>query len=132
VPGLGRLDDLVERLRSAGRDVTLVRQNSDDLELLPAAADQAAFRIIQESLTNVVRHAATAHATVRVVAEEGRLTVEVRDDGPAMSVPAEGNGIRGMRERAKAVGGTLRLLVGEPSGLVVRADLPLAVDGGVR
>ena len=49
-----------------------------------------------------------------------------------MSVPAEGNGIRGMRERAKAVGGTLRLLVGEPSGLVVRADLPLAVDGGVR
>jgi signal transduction histidine kinase len=132
VPGLGRLDDLVERLRSAGRDVTLVRQNSDDLELLPAAADQAAFRIIQESLTNVVRHAATAHATVRVVAEEGRLTVEVRDDGPAMSVPAEGNGIRGMRERAKAVGGTFRLLVGEPSGLVVRADLPLAVDGGVR
>jgi signal transduction histidine kinase len=132
VPGLGRLDDLVERLRSAGRDVTLVREKSDDLELLPAAADQAAFRIIQESLTNVVRHAATAHATVRVVAEEGRLTVEVRDDGPAMSVPAEGNGIRGMRERAKAVGGTLRLLVGEPSGLVVRADLPLAVDGGVR
>lgn len=132
VPGLGRLDELVERLRSAGRDVTLVRENSDDLELLPAAADQAAFRIIQESLTNVVRHAATAHATVRVVAEEGRLTVEVRDDGPAMSVPAEGNGIRGMRERAKAVGGTLRLLVGEPSGLVVRADLPLAVDGGVR
>jgi signal transduction histidine kinase len=132
VPGLGRLDDLVERLRSAGRDVTLVRENSDNLELLPAAADQAAFRIIQESLTNVVRHAGVAHATVRVVAEEGRLTVEVRDDGPAMSVPAEGNGIRGMRERAKAVGGTLRLLVGEPSGLVVRADLPLAVDGGVR
>jgi signal transduction histidine kinase len=132
VPGLARLNDLVERLRSAGRDVTLVRENSDDLELLPAAADQAAYRIIQESLTNVVRHAAMAHATVRVAAEEGRLTVEVRDDGPAMSVPAEGNGIRGMRERAKAVGGTLRLLVGEPSGLVVRADLPLAVDGGVR
>jgi signal transduction histidine kinase len=132
VPGLGRLDDLVERLRSAGRDVTVVRENSDDLELLPAAVDQAAFRIIQESLTNVVRHAAMSHATVRVTAEEGRLTVEVRDDGPAMSLPAEGNGIRGMRERAKAVGGTLRLLVGEPNGLVVRADLPLAVDGGVR
>ena len=110
----------------------MVRENSDDLELLPAAVDQAAFRIIQESLTNVVRHAAMSHATVRVTAEEGRLTVEVRDDGPAMSLPAEGNGIRGMRERAKAVGGTLRLLVGEPNGLVVRADLPLAVDGGVR
>jgi signal transduction histidine kinase len=133
VPGLGRLDDLVERLRSAGRDVTLVRENSDDLELLPAAVDQAAFRIIQESLTNVVRHAPAAHATVRVVAANtGMLTVEVSDDGPAMSVPAEGNGIRGMRERAKAVGGTLHIVVGEPSGLVVRADLPLAADGGVR
>jgi signal transduction histidine kinase len=133
VPGLGRLDDLVERLRSAGRDVTLVWENSDDLELLPAAVDQAAFRIIQESLTNVVRHAPAAHATVRVVAADtGMLTVEVSDDGPAMSVPAEGNGIRGMRERAKAVGGTLHIVVGEPSGLVVRADLPLAADGGVR
>jgi signal transduction histidine kinase len=132
VPGLGRLDDLVERLRSAGRDVTLVRENSDDLELLPAAVDQAAFRIIQESLTNVVRHAAAAHVIVRVAAEGGRLTVEVRDDGPAMSVPAEGNGIRGMQERAKAVGGTLHIVVGEPSGLVVRADLPLARDGGAR
>ena len=132
VPGLGRLDDLVERLRSAGRDVTLVRQNSDDLELLPVAVDQAAFRIIQESLTNVVRHAATAHVTVRVAAEEGRLAVEVSDDGPAMSVPVEGNGIRGMRERAKAVGGTLHIAAGDPSGLAVRADLPLAVDGRVR
>jgi signal transduction histidine kinase len=132
VPGLGRLDDLVERLGSAGRDVTLVRVNADDLELLPAAVDQAAFRIIQESLTNVVRHAATAHVTVRVAAEEGRLAVEVSDDGPAMSVPVEGNGIRGMRERAKAVGGTLHIAAGDPSGLVVRADLPLAVDGRVR
>jgi signal transduction histidine kinase len=110
-----------------------VRKNSDDLELLPAAVDQAAFRIIQESLTNVVRHAPAAHATVRVVgADTGMLTVEVSDDGPAMSVPTEGNGIRGMRERAKAVGGTLHIVVGEPSGLVVRADLPLAADGGVR
>ena len=132
VPGLGRIDDLVERLRSAGRDVTLVRTNSDDLELLPAAVDQAAFRIIQESLTNVVRHAAAAHVTVRVAADTRKLTVEVSDDGPAMSVPAEGNGIRGMRERAKAVGGTLHIVVGQPSGLVVRADLPLATDGGVR
>jgi signal transduction histidine kinase len=132
VPGLARLDDLVERLRSAGRDVTLVRQSSDDREALPAAVDQAAFRIIQESLTNVVRHAAAAHVTVGVTAHAGTLTVEVSDDGPAISLPAEGNGIRGMRERAKAVGGRLQVLIGQPSGLVVRAELPLVAEGGLR
>jgi signal transduction histidine kinase len=62
------------------------------------AVDQAAFRIIQESLTNVVRHAGASHATVRVIRRAGMLTVEVSDDGPAVSVPSDGNGIRGMRE----------------------------------
>jgi signal transduction histidine kinase len=89
------------------------------------AVDQAAFRIIQESLTNVVRHAPAAHVTVRVARQAGMLTVEVSDDGPAVSVPADGNGIRGMRERARAVGGTVWISVRKPSGLVVRADLPL-------
>ena len=58
----------------------------------------------------------------------GKLTVEVSDDGPAISVPADGNGIRGMRERAKRGGRHVHLSVGEPSGLVVRADLPLVVE----
>jgi signal transduction histidine kinase len=132
LPGLARLDDLVDGLRSAGREVTLVQQQSDDdLQELPTAVDQAAFRIIQESLTNVVRHAAAAHATVRVIRQAGMLTLEVSDDGPAVSVPPDGNGIRGMRERARAVGGTVRVAVREPSGLVVRADLPLA-EGEIR
>jgi signal transduction histidine kinase len=132
LPGLARLDDLVDGLRSAGREVTVVREQSDDdLRELPAAVDQAAFRIIQESLTNVVRHAAAAHATVRVIRQDGMLTVEVSDDGRAVSVPPDGNGIRGMRERARAVGGTVRVAVHEPSGLVVQADLPLD-EGEVR
>jgi signal transduction histidine kinase len=132
LPGLARLSDLVDGLRSAGREVTLVHEQSEeDLRELPTAVDQAAFRIIQESLTNVVRHAPAAHATVRVTRQDGMLTVEVSDDGPAVSVPADGNGIRGMRERARAVGGTVLLAVREPSGLVVRADLPLA-EGEVR
>ena len=59
------------------------------------------------------------------------LTVEVSDDGPAVSVPADGNGIRGMRERARAVGGTVRVSVREPNGLVVRAEMPL-VEGEAR
>jgi signal transduction histidine kinase len=81
---------LVERLHAAGRDITVVREGAADLEALPAAIDQAAFRIIQESLTNVVRHADAAHATVKVAAHAGTLTVEVSDDGPASSVPTEG------------------------------------------
>jgi signal transduction histidine kinase len=131
LPGLARLDDLVEGLRAAGRDVTLVQEESDDLQALPAAVDQAAFRITQEALTNIVRHAVAAHATVRVIRQAGTLIIEISDDGPAASVPADGNGIRGMRERAAAVGGTLQVLVRVPSGLVIRADLPL-VEGEVR
>jgi signal transduction histidine kinase len=130
LPGLARLDDLVDGLRSAGREVTL-EQSDDDLRDLPVAVDQAAFRIIQESLTNIVRHAPAAHITVRVARQAGMLTVEVSDDGPAVSVPPDGNGIRGMRERARAVGGTVWVSVREPSGLVVRADLPL-LEGEVR
>jgi signal transduction histidine kinase len=124
-PGLARLDALLDGLRAAGRDVTLVREGSDDLHAVPAAVDQAAFRIIQESLTNVVRHAGAAQATVAVSREAGMLTVGVSDNGPATSVPPDGNGIRGMRERARAVGGTLGVSVREPNGLLVRADLPL-------
>jgi signal transduction histidine kinase len=129
LPGLARLDELVDRLRSAGRNVSLIREGSDDLHAVPAAVDQAAFRIIQESLTNVVRHAVAAQATVRVHRQTRMLTVEVSDDGPATKPPPDGNGIRGMRERARAVGGTVQVSVREPSGLVVRADLPLVEVG---
>jgi signal transduction histidine kinase len=132
LPGLDRLDDLIDGLRSAGRDVTLLRaQSGDDLQEVPAAVDQAAFRIIQESLTNIVRHAPAAHATVRLTREAGTLTIEVYDDGPAVSMPPDGNGIRGMRERARAVGGAVRVSVREPTGVAVRADLPL-VGGEAR
>ena len=93
VPGLARLDDLVGALRQAGRSVEVVREG--DGPPLPAAVDQAAFRIIQEALTNVVRHAEQATAVVRVARTPGRLVVEVSDDGPASAVPAAGNGIRG-------------------------------------
>src|SRR4029453_15315585 len=67
LPGLDRLEGSVDGLRSAGRDVTLIRELSDDdLKEVPAAVNQAAFRIIQESLTNVVRHAPAARATVHL------------------------------------------------------------------
>ena len=125
VPGLARLEELVGALRKAGRTVHLERVPPQDSAPLPAAVDQAAFRIIQEGLTNIVRHAETATATVRVAREPGRLVVEVADDGPASAVPVAGNGIRGMSERARAVGGTVQITVRPAGGLLVRAVLPL-------
>jgi signal transduction histidine kinase len=125
VPGLARLEELVGALRKAGRTVDVERVPPQASEPLPAAVDQAAFRIIQEALTNVVRHAETATATVRVVREPGRLVVEVADDGPARAEPAPGSGLRGMAERARAVGGTLQVTARPAGGLLVRAVLPL-------
>jgi signal transduction histidine kinase len=123
-PGLARLDDLVGALRQAGRRIELVRDPAGPGPL-PAAVDQAAFRIIQEGLTNVVRHAGDAAATVRVSRTDGRLAVEVADDGPGGPVTEEGNGIRGMRERARAVGGTVTLAPRPSGGLLLHAELPL-------
>jgi signal transduction histidine kinase len=126
VPGLARLDELVGALRKAGRSVEVERVPPGDQGPLSAAVDQAAFRIIQEGLTNVVRHAENATATVRVLREPGRLVVEVADDGPAVAEPVAGNGIRGMEERARVVGGTVQVMVQPAGGLLVRAVLPLS------
>jgi signal transduction histidine kinase len=123
-PGLGRLDDLVGALRSAGREIAVERA-APDLDRLPAAVDQAAFRIIQEALTNVVRHAGQAAATVRIDRTDSLLVVEVADSAAGQAPLAEGNGIRGMRERARAVGGRLDVGRGPAGGVVVRAELPL-------
>ncbi|GAB2572247.1 sensor histidine kinase [Microlunatus antarcticus] len=122
--GLDRLDDLVGALRAAGRRIEVVRP-PDPGPPLPAAVDQAAFRIVQEGLTNVVRHAGEARATVRILRERGALVVEVSDDGPGAPRLEEGNGIRGMRERAASLGGTVTLGAGAHGGFVLRADLPL-------
>ena len=124
VPGLARLDDLVGALRQAGRTVEVVREPAGDHAPLPAAVDQAAFRIIQEALTNVVRHADSAAATVRVIRTPGWVRLEIADDGPSTSAPVAGNGIRGMGERARAVGGTVRIESRPGGGVVVTAQLP--------
>jgi signal transduction histidine kinase len=128
-PGLGRLDDLVGALRSAGREIAVERA-APDLDLLPAAVDQAAFRIIQEALTNVVRHAGRAAATVRIDRTDSMLVVEVADSAAGQAPLVEGNGIRGMRERARAVGGRLDVSRGPSGGVVVRAELPVAEAAG--
>jgi signal transduction histidine kinase len=127
-PGLADLDALVEQARAAGLPVTL---RLDGLPaVLPAEVDRAAYRIVQEALTNVRRHAGpNATATVCIGWSPQALTVRVDDDGagPAMVAPAEpGNGIPGMRERAAALGGELSAGGRGEGGFRVRATLPLA------
>ena len=126
-PGLDRVDELVELTRAAGIPVTV--QTVGEARPLPAAVDLAAYRIVQESLTNVARHAGEATATVRLTHGPDRLDVEIRDDGhvPATngSFPGSGSGIAGMRQRADALGGRLEAGPCPGGGFVVTAHLPL-------
>jgi signal transduction histidine kinase len=126
LPGLGRLEALVGSLVQAGRPVELV-WGGEPVAVGPAV-DAAAYRIVQEALTNVVRHAGGARAVVEVFYEVGRVRVRVVDEGPG-GVVVEGMGVAGMRERAAAVGGSLTVGPGEQGGFVVCAVLPVGVSG---
>jgi signal transduction histidine kinase len=130
-PGLARLDELVELTRQAGLGVRIevVGQPCS----LPAGVDLAAYRIVQESLTNVARHAPGAEATVRVCYEEREVVVEILN-GPASGRggtggPGTGLGIAGMRERATALGGQFSAGPQPNGGFAIRAHLPMGADG---
>ncbi|MGH8776974.1 MAG: sensor histidine kinase [Jiangellaceae bacterium] len=130
-PGLADLPVLLERMRSGGLDVRTELTGLDGE--LPSAVDGAAYRIVQESLTNVLRHAGATPVTVRVHRERDALVLEIRDRGrgaPAAAGPASsGLGIPGMRQRAAAVGGTLQAGPAPGRGFLVRAVLPLPPGG---
>ena len=123
---LDRLDDVVSQAAAAGLDV---RTDIDGAPRpLPFGVDVAAFRIVQEALTNVSRHARGATATVRVGYDERDLTVQIDDDGrgsTASETVGSGKGLRGMRERVGALGGELEAGPRPSGGFRVRARLPL-------
>ncbi|MET4924787.1 sensor histidine kinase [Streptomyces sp. PSRA5] len=126
--GLDRLDELVERARSAGIAVAVSVTYTDKAPgLLPQAVDRAAYRIVQEALTNVARHADRAKTEVRLTHRAHHLLVEIEDAGPAApgDQVAEGTGLTGMRERVAALGGRLHAAPGAGGGFTVRAELPL-------
>ncbi|MGH2735653.1 MAG: sensor histidine kinase [Actinomycetota bacterium] len=148
---LADLDDLVERTRAAGLEVTTEIEGAP--RSLSTGVDQAAFRIVQESLTNVVRHAGRAHASVLLSYGERELVVQVEDDGAgrprpdgreeqgrprpdgqeergtnAAAASGGGRGIAGMSERAAALGGRLEAGPRAGGGFRVRAVLPLTHD----
>lgn len=123
-PGLDRLDALVQRTVEAGVPAELIR--TGERGRLPASVELTAYRIVQESLTNVLRHAGPATATVQVEHTPDALIVQVDDTGGG---PGAGNGvgqgITGMHARAGAVGGTVATGPGPDGGFSVRARLPV-------
>jgi len=124
-PGLARLDELIAKMRSAGLEVEVAV--AGERRALPTAVDLAAYRIVQEALTNVTRHSGGAATRVRLRYGAAELLVEVANERgrvPAAGPVEEGNGIVGMRERAEGLGGEFSA---EPraGGFLVRARLPL-------
>jgi signal transduction histidine kinase len=122
--GLDGLDELVSRA-SAG-DVEVSLEVHGDRRPLPASVDLAAFRIVQESLTNIVRHAGATAASVKLTYDDHELTVQIEDDGRGGVATNGGSGIAGMRERAVALGGRLDAGPGPSGGFHVSAHFPLA------
>jgi signal transduction histidine kinase len=125
-PGLGQLEGLASAMAEGGLPIEL--QVTGEPAGLPAAVDLAAYRIVQESLTNVARHAGASRATVRVACDDAQVVVEVTDDGHARASLGRrpgGHGIAGMRERAAALGGDLQAGPRPQGGFQVRARLPL-------
>ncbi|MFF8669590.1 sensor histidine kinase [Streptomyces sp. NPDC015242] len=123
-PGLDRLPELVEQAAGAGLTVRVVGEPPH----LPPGTDLAAFRIVQEALTNVVRHSGSRHARVHLAHDAEVLRLRVDDDGPPTGAEAggSGNGLVGMRERAAALGGTIEAGPRPDGGFRVRAVLPLS------
>jgi signal transduction histidine kinase len=121
-PGLAQLDGLVEMAGGAGVQVEVTV--TGEARPLPSAVDLTAYRIVQESLTNVIRHAPDSGAHVRVHFDDEALIVRVEDDGHGTGNGTAGYGLVGMRERVAAMGGTLEAGPVPGAGYRVRATLP--------
>src|SRR5215831_1932405 len=127
--GLGQLDGLVARARAAGLPVTVSVTGAK--RPLPSEVDQAAYRIVQEALTNVSRHTDHAGASVHLHYTPETLSIQVDNDGRGTVMPAgtrpsgPGLGLVGMRERVSALGGQLRAGPQGGGGFQVRAELPV-------
>jgi signal transduction histidine kinase len=130
-PGLARADELVASAKLAGLTVRIVRTGVE--RSLPAPVDLAAYRIVQESLTNAAKYSGAGRVTIRLAYGERELALAVEDDGQgAAARPAGaggGSGITGMTERAGALGGELTAGPRPEGGFAVRARLPYGSTG---
>jgi signal transduction histidine kinase len=122
--GLDRLTELLDTAEAGGLRVELAVDG--DPRPVPAPVDLAAYRIIQEGLTNVLRHAEARTVRLTLTHEPSRLLVRIRDDGPTTGAnPPDGHGIDGMRERARALSGRLTAGPHPDGGFEVYAELPV-------
>jgi signal transduction histidine kinase len=122
--GVADLDALVDRVRTGGLSVEVTGAPGQ----LAAPVDAVVYGVVQEGLTNVLRHASATSVQVRLDRSPERLAVTVEDDGRGadrLTVPDEGMGLRGMRERVRALGGEFSAGPRPAGGFAVRAELPL-------
>jgi signal transduction histidine kinase len=125
-PGLARLGELVDRVRAAGLEVELIEEGTPGN--VPEGVGLSAYRIVQESLTNTLKHAFASHVTVRVRHFGDAVEVEVTDDGVGAALHGEGRGLIGMRERVAFYGGELDAGSRAGGGYGVRARIPVAAS----
>ena len=133
--GLGQVEELAGLAREAGLDVKL--EVAFPPRELPSAVDQAAYRILQESITNAIRHSGPARVTISISYGTSDLEILVADDGPGQRAPDRGaagggRGIVGMRERTALLGGELTAGPRPGGGFQVQARLPLQPDGAAH
>ena len=123
--GLDHVPELVERFRMTGMDASLTIEGQR--HGVPAAVGRTVYRIVQESLTNIARHADAATASVRIDCRPDVIAIRIDDDGKAVpdTAPTLGVGLLGMRERVTALGGRLRAEPRGEGGFTVQAELPV-------
>jgi signal transduction histidine kinase len=126
-PGLNELDDLVDRARATGTHIRLIRQGR--IAQVPRSVDLAAYRIVQEALTNARRHAPSANVDIELSYQRHALRLHVRDYGPGVTAGESvvGHGLMGMRERATLAGGSFSAGPAEGGGFEVDVTLPTPV-----
>ena len=134
VPGLARLGEMAERIRTGGVPVTLAVEGIP--RPLAPGVELCAYRVVQEALTNVLKHAPGSSADVRLRYEPHQVTVSVTDDGqgviPDRVRTVGGHGLIGMRERAKLYGGQISIGPREQGGFAVRLTLPTSMRAAAR
>ena len=123
MPRLGDVGDLVDRVRGLGLDVALT---TGTLAPLDQATSLAGYRVVQESLTNVIKHAQAQRAEVSIQTDPDQLVIMVTDDGHGRPGSNGGHGLAGLQERARLLGGQLTAGPGPNGGFRVRAEFPLS------